>query len=241
MSRTESLKDWEDLQTEIISCRACPRLVEYRENVARERRRQFADFEYWGKPVPSFGMPDARLLIVGLAPAAHGGNRTGRMFTGDSSAKFLFKHLHLAGFAERSNSDFRGDGQKLVDCYITAAVRCAPPDNKPSKVEIHNCSAFLARELPMLPRLKVILTLGRLAFEATVDSEKRQHGLAGKFEFQHGSRYPLGPGRPMLVASFHPSPRNTQTGKLTSKMFLRVLTRVRKDLERGATGSSRVS
>src|SRR5487761_3572 len=155
-----------ELQREIVNCEKCPRLVRFRQKIALEKKKAFIDFEYWGRPVPSFGSIDARLIIIGLAPAAHGGNRTGRMFTGDGSAKFLFKHLHLAGFASQPNSDQRDDGQKLIDSYITSTLHCVPPDNKPTRKEIENCSEYLARELPMLEKSKAILGLGKIAFDS---------------------------------------------------------------------------
>ncbi len=223
-------KLWNDLQEEIVECRKCPRLVKFREKVAREKRREFREFEYWGKPVPSFGSPDARLIIIGLAPAANGGNRTGRMFTGDGSSKFLFKHLHAAGFATLPSSEQRGDGQKLLDCYITASVHCVPPDNRPTRKEIENCSQYLVRELPMLEHSKAVLALGKVAFDSIIDFAREYYGAKGRFVFSHGGRFKIAENFPLVFASYHPSPRNTQTGKMTSRMFLSVLKEVKKSL-----------
>ncbi|MGI0086173.1 MAG: uracil-DNA glycosylase [Nitrososphaerales archaeon] len=224
------VKLWSDLQNEIVGCRKCPRLVKFREKVARERKREFHDFEYWGRPVPSFGSPNARLIIIGLAPAAHGGNRTGRMFTGDGSSKFLFKHLHASGFAIQPSSERRDDGQKLIDCYITATLHCVPPDNRPTRMEIERCSEYLARELPMLDNSKAILALGKIAFDSIIDFARDCYSAEGKFVFSHGERFKVAENFPLVYASYHPSPRNTQTGKMTGKMFLKVLIMIKKDL-----------
>ena len=228
----EKITLWNELQNEIINCRKCPRLVKFRESVARERRKQFQDFEYWGKPVPSFGSPDARLVIIGLAPGAQGGNRTGRMFTGDASSRFLFGHLYLSGFAIQPNSDHMKDGQRLIDCYITAALHCVPPDNRPTLDEIKDCSGFLVRELPLLRNCKAILALGSIAFESVIDFAKKYYRASGKFPFLHGKKYAVAEGFPLVFASYHPSPRNTQTGKLTSQMFLQLLKEIKNNIDR---------
>ena len=201
-----------DLNTRIVACRRCPRLVEWREQVAREKKREFRDWEYWGRPVPSLGDFNARVLIIGLAPAAHGGNRTGRIFTGDSSGRWLFRALHKAGFANQPTWERRDDGLRLNDCYITAAAHCAPPGNKPLPSEIANCNPFLREELAALKNLKVVIALGRIAFEVYL----KTCGVAPLPEFGHNRRYDL---KPMLVASYHPSRQNTNTGKLTEPMF----------------------
>ena len=205
---------------ELIACRRCPRLVEHCSTVAREKRRAYRDWEYWGKPVPGFGDPNARVLLLGLAPGAHGSNRTGRMFTGDSSGNFLYPVLHAAGFASQTSSTDVNDGMKLKDAYITAAVRCAPPDNKPSPAEIANCAEFLDRELPQLKRVKVVVALGRIGFEAYLNHLKRLGQITSKkqYSFGHGVQYQMPDGK-WLLASYHPSNQNTQTGKLTEKMF----------------------
>jgi uracil-DNA glycosylase family 4 len=184
----------------------------------------FRDQDYWGKPVPGFGDPSARLLVLGLAPAAHGANRTGRVFTGDASGDFLFRALHRAGFASQAESVRCGDGLRLTDCWVSASVRCAPPDNKPVPAEVAACRPYLVRELALLGRLTVIVALGRLAFDNILD----HYGLPRRqFVFAHNRTHALGSGRPVLVSSYHPSRQNTQTGRLSAAMFQRVFTRTR--------------
>lgn len=232
MSRANSL---DALAREIIACRRCPRLVAYRERVGREKKRAFLHETYWAKPVPGFGDPHARLLIVGLAPAAHGANRTGRMFTGDvpgGAADFLMGALHRAGFANQPTSRSRDDGLCLRDCYLTAVVRCAPPQNKPSPEEIRSCLPWLGRELELLPHVRVILALGRVAFHGVLSALEAQ-GLKlspPKPRFAHGARYELGRGRYTLIASYHPSRQNTQTGRLSPEMLDAVLEEATKRL-----------
>jgi len=218
------------LQDQIITCRLCPRLVEWRESVAHEKVRRFADQEYWGKPVPSFGDPNARLLVIGLAPAAHGGNRTGRIFTGDRSGDWLFRALNKAGFANQPVSVNREDGLRLRDCYVTAAVRCAPPQNKPLPAEISNCRPYLLRELDLLKRVGVIVALGRLAFDASIASAGSAAGYKTRPQFGHAAECELSRGI-TLIASFHPSQQNTFTGRLTEPMFDRVFSRARELVE----------
>lgn len=218
------------LQDRIITCHLCPRLVEWRETVAREKVRRFADQEYWAKPVPSFGDPRARLLVLGLAPAAHGGNRTGRIFTGDRSGDWLFRALHKAGFANQPASVDRDDGLRLRDCYVTAAVRCAPPQNKPLPQENANCRPYLLRELELLKRVRVIVALGRFAFDAAIASIGLQARSSRRPEFKHAGELRLTRGV-TLLASFHPSQQNTFTGRLTEPMFDRVFTRARKIID----------
>ena len=227
MTQNKTIESWEKLQHEIITCAKCPRLLSFREEIARKRKKQFADFEYWGRPVPSNGSISARLVIIGLAPAAHGGNRTGRVFTGDGSAKFLFKHLYKAGFVNQPNSDHMYDGQKLIDCYITAVAHCVPPDNRLSPEEIENCSSYLAREFSLLQKPKAILALGRVAFDSIMDFARRTYGIKQRYVFQHGEKYRISEDFPIIFASFHPSPRNTQTGLLTDVMFAKVLGSIR--------------
>jgi|SRR5215472_1969534 len=214
------------LHEEIVACRACPRLVAWREKVARERRRAYADWSYWGRPVPGFGDPKGRLLVVGLAPAAHGANRTGRMFTGDRSGDFLYAALHRAGLANQPTSRTRDDGLALTDVYIVAALRCAPPENKPRPDELARCAPFLDRELALLPRVKVVLALGAIGWNAFLDHLAHK-GVAlprPKPRFAHGAELEL-PGTPLLLGSYHVSQQNTQTGKLTAAMFDAVLAR----------------
>jgi uracil-DNA glycosylase family 4 len=214
------------LHAEIVECRRCPRLVLHRETVAREKRRAFRDQEYWGRPITGFGDPQAPLVIVGLAPAAHGGNRTGRIFTGDRSGDFLFAALHRAGIANQPESVSRDDGLSLQGAYIVAPVRCAPPDNRPTPEEFATCASWLDRELALLPRARVFLALGAFAFKATLEHWSRR-GLpspVGRPAFGHGVEVDAGDGR-ALVASYHVSQQNTQTGKLTEAMFDAVVAR----------------
>lgn len=204
----------EKLNSEIIACRKCSRLVEWREQVAHKKRKAYREHEYWGKPVPGFGDPDARVLVVGLAPGAHGSNRTGRQFTGDASGKFLFPALHRAGFASQPDSSARDDGLVLHDLYITAAGRCAPPGNKPTLQELANCQPFLERELALIePR--VIVVLGRMAFDRILRIKSTRPAV---WKFAHGVDFQF-PDGTWLVCSYHPSQQNTSTGKLTVSMF----------------------
>lgn len=211
------------LNCEVISCTRCPRLVEYRQRIAHEKRRAYVDWDYWGKPVPGFGDPHARVLVLGLAPGAHGSNRTGRPFTGDASGKFMYPILHEAGFSNQANATDRDDGLELKNLYITAAVRCAPPDNKPLPEELANCAPYLDREMDGLKRVRVVVALGRIGFEAYLNYLKRRGMLASKnpYPFQHGASYEMPDGR-ILLASYHPSNQNTQTGKLTRQMFTKI-------------------
>jgi uracil-DNA glycosylase len=211
------------LNREVIACTLCPRLVAYREQIAREKRRAYLDHDYWGKPVPGFGDPDARVLIMGLAPGAHGSNRTGRPFTGDASGKFMFPVLYETGFASQPNATDRNDGLTLKDLYITAAVRCAPPNNKPTPQELATCSHFLDREIAGLEKIKVVVALGKIGFDAYLNYLKRRDMplSRGLYPFKHGASYRLPDGK-VLLASYHPSNQNTQTGKLTRQMFVAI-------------------
>lgn len=214
------------LNAEVVVCTRCPRLVAYREQIAREKRRAYRDHEYWGKPVPGFGDPNAAVLVLGLAPGAHGSNRTGRPFTGDASGNFMYPVLYETGFANQSTATAREDGLTLTNLYITAAARCAPPDNKPLPEELANCAPYLERELQGLKNLKVIVALGRIGFDSYLNYLKRSNAIAGKrdYEFRHGAQYTTPDGR-MLLASYHPSNQNTQTGKLTKQMFTEIFRR----------------
>jgi uracil-DNA glycosylase family 4 len=210
----------ESLQEQVIRCRLCPRLVRWREQVAREKTKRFEEWDYWGKPNPSFGDPRTRLLLVGLAPAAHGGNRTGRMFTGDRSGDWLYRALHKAGFANKPSSVSRADGLRLRDCYITATCRCAPPLNKLLPKEIENCRPFLLQELQLLTRVTVIIGLGKIGFDAAFAS-LQQLGWTPKGKrpkFSHGAEFAVNEHL-TLLGSFHPSQQNTFTGRLTEPMF----------------------
>ncbi|MFN8008585.1 MAG: uracil-DNA glycosylase [Terriglobia bacterium] len=219
-----------NLRQEICECRLCPRLVRWREAIAREKVARFQHWEYWGKPVPSLGSIAARLLLVGLAPAAHGGNRTGRMFTGDRSGDWLYRSLHKFGFASQARSVDRNDGLELLDCYITAVLHCAPPTNKPDRVEIMNCRPYLLRELKLLSQVKVIVVLGKLAFDQVLTLLPPRE-LKKRPPFRHGLELDLSPGIRM-IASYHPSQQNTFTGRLTEPMFDAIFRRARAHLEK---------
>jgi len=225
----------EVLNRELSACRRCPRLVEHRERVAREKRRAYRECTYWGRPVPGFGDARAELLLVGLAPGAHGSNRTGRMFTGDRSGDFLYAALHRAGFANQASCRDREDGLRLRNAYISAACRCAPPDNRPLREEIENCRGYLERELEIL-RPKVVLALGKIAWDAYLDLLKEQGAIPprGRPAFAHGAEVRL-PGKlPRLFAVYHPSQQNTQTGRITRAMYARVLGRIKRHLAAAA-------
>jgi uracil-DNA glycosylase len=222
--------DWhEKLNQRVVRCRLCPRLTTYRERIGREKKREFRDWDYWAKPLPSFGHPSARVLIIGLAPAAHGGNRTGRFFTGDSSGRWLFRALHKAGFAKQPTWQRRDDGQKLIGAYITAICRCAPPDNKPLPTEIEHCSIYFDEELEKLKRVRVVIALGKIAFDNYLKGLRRLGVALPKPlpKFAHNTVHKLGDGMPALISSYHPSRQNTNTGKLTELMFDAVFERAR--------------
>src|SRR5271168_2256225 len=233
MPMPESSSSLRVLNEEIVACTKCPRLVRYREKVAREKRRAYREWTYWGKPVPGFGDAHAQLLILGLAPAAHGANRTGRVFTGDRSGDFLYKALYKAGFANQPSSARRGDGLRLQDAYIAAAVRCAPPANKPLPSEILNCRGYLERELEIL-QPRAVLALGKIGWDAYLEILK-QHGLIASraaFHFAHGAEAELPGGGARLFGVYHPSQQNTQTGRVTPVMYAKVLRRIRRFLSK---------
>jgi uracil-DNA glycosylase family 4 len=229
LERTLSLRV---VNEEIVACKMCSRLVRYREKVAREKRRAYREWTYWGKPVPGFGDPHAPLLILGLAPAAHGANRTGRMFTGDRSGDFLYAALHKAGFANQPTSLHRGDGLQLMDAYISATCRCAPPENKPLPKEIANCRGYFERELQIL-QPRAVLALGKIAWDAYLEILKLRGVISSRalYKFAHGAQAEVAPGMPRLFGVYHPSQQNTQTGRVTPAMYATVLRRIRRFLE----------
>jgi len=222
--------DLRDLQEKVVSCRRCSRLIRHISAVARLKVPRYKDWKYWGKPLPSFGDPHAQLLVVGLAPAAHGGNRTGRMFTGDASGDWLIRALYETKFANQSCSVSRNNGLELTSAYITAIVRCAPPKNKPTKQEILNCSEYLVGELELLKNVRVVLTLGRIAFDTYVRVAKTERGR--RLKFRHGSIHTLAEDTPLLAVSYHPSRQNTQTGRLKWRVWLKVFEDIRRILDR---------
>jgi uracil-DNA glycosylase family 4 len=224
---------WKRLQQSIVECERCPRLRKYCRAIAEEKRAAFRDQIYWGKPVPNFGSPEARLLIVGLAPAAHGANRTGRVFTGDRSGDFLFAAMHAEGFANQPTSVAPGDGLELIDAAITAIAHCAPPDNKPTPGEIANCTIHFSRTVDAMPNLRGCLALGKIAFDGCVRMF-RERGWMAKADhpmFAHGALY-CPAGKPFLLACYHPSQQNTFTGKLTAKMMREVFAKARNEIAR---------
>lgn len=222
------------LQDEIVGCRRCPRLAAHCQEVARVKRRAWRDWDYWGRPVPSFGDSRAELLILGLAPGAHGSNRTGRMFTGDVSGHVLYRVLHKTGFAAQAESVSRDDGQRLIGAYITAIARCAPPANKPAREELANCRPYLERELDLLTNLRVVVALGRLAFDNYLGILQGRGLIRSRaaFAFAHNRAFEIAPGQPILISSYHPSQQNTSTGKLTEVMLAAVFQRARRVLSR---------
>jgi len=220
---------FKSLEKKIIGCRKCSRLVNFRERIASEKRKSYMDWDYWGKPVSGYGDIDERMMILGLAPAAHGANRTGRVFTGDKSADFLFKCLHHVGLANQPNSDHRQDGLKLKG-YMTVAVKCVPPADKPAAEEKINCEPFLAQEFEIMSNLKVVVGLGKIGFDSCLKFIRKTHPIKMKdFKFGHGVRYEL-PNGLILFGSFHPSPRNVNTRKLTFKMMVQFFETLKKDI-----------
>jgi uracil-DNA glycosylase len=226
---------WQNHNSILENCRLCPRLVAWREEIASRRRRAFYDWDYWGKPVLGFGDIHARLLVVGLAPAAHGGNRTGRVFTGDSSADFLIGALYRAGFANQPTSTHKSDGLALTDIFISAVCRCAPPDNRPTPEELQTCRPYLERELELLERVQTVVALGQIAFDGMLRLLRDQGHTLPKLKFKHAAGYELGGELPTIIASYHPSRQNTQTGRLTEAMFDEVWEKARASLKPGST------
>ena len=229
MNTSKSLRR---LEQQVTACTRCPRLLDHCREIARVKRRAYRDWEYWGRPVPSLGDPAARVLIIGLAPGAHGANRTGRMFTGDGSGDFLYDVLHRSGFASQPEAVSRDDGLRLIDCYITAAARCAPPANKPTREEFEACRPYLERELAILNRVRIVVVLGRLALDAYLRVLLCENSIkkSSDYPFEHGKMYNLGNKLPSLICCYHPSRQNTQTGRLTKPMMLRVFRQVRRRL-----------
>jgi len=234
MSRTgiQIIEQFQDLQKRIIQCVKCPRLVAYREMVARNKRKMYKDCTYWGKPVPGFGDPRARGLIIGLAPAAHGGNRTGRLFTGDRSGDWLYGALHQFGYANQPDSLHAGDGLVLDDVYVSAAARCAPPDNKPLPGEFESCQSYLLEEIQLLENLRAVVVLGKVAFDAYLKTRQKifSEPPGRRPNFGHGAVHQFSDGITM-ISSYHPSQRNTQTGRLTAEMFDSVFASLRAALD----------
>ncbi len=230
----------EELNKQVTACNRCSRLREHCQTVAAERRRAYAEWEYWGRPVPSFGDPQARVLLLGLAPGAHGSNRTGRPFTGDGSGDFLFPVLHEAGYASQPKAASRHDGMFLTDMWITSVARCAPPGNKPSTEELHNCAPWLDEELRLLRNLRVVVCLGHIAFDGLLGWARRRGLIAsrGGFVFGHGTEFTLSNDL-KVITSYHPSLQNTNTGRLTRPMFFQVFTRARQLAEAASSTSRR--
>ncbi len=228
--------NWAGLHQQVVECRRCSRLVEWRERIAVEKRRAYMDWDYWGRPVPGFGDPEAELVIIGLAPAAHGANRTGRMFTGDSSGDTLTGAMFRAGFANQAHSDHRDDGLTLSNAYLTAVGRCAPPGNRPTADELTQCRRFLNWELELLNRCKVVLVLGQIAMTGYLRTLQARGVEIPRLAFRHGAWYSFDPSEPELAISYHPSRQNTQTGRLTTEMFDEVFMRIRDHLDGSQMG-----
>lgn len=235
-------KTLDELNSRIVACERCPRLREYCAEIARVKRRQYVEWDYWGRPVPSFGDPKARVLILGLAPGAHGSNRTGRPFTGDGSGNFLYPVLYETGFASQPDAVSRNDGMRLFDLQITSVGRCAPPANKPTPEELRNCAPWLDQEIALLPNLRVVVCLGKIAFDGLLAYAQRTGKISSRagYVFAHGAEYIL-PGSPAVIASYHPSLQNTNTGKLTKPMFLAIFNRARQLAEGPTTKKPQAS
>ena len=221
-----------DLNNKIIKCKSCERLVEFRNKISKEKRKQYIDEIYWGKPITGYGDSKAQVLMIGLAPAAHGGNRTGRVFTGDKSADFLFKCLYQAKLANQPTSNYRDDGLKLHNLYLTAALKCVPPADKPTPLELKTCFRFFKSEINSLSKVSIIVALGKIAFDACLNFYKESYPIKNKdFIFFHGSKYKL-PDKKILIGSYHPSPRNVNTGRIDIKKMVTLLEEVKKMLQK---------
>ena len=220
----------EQLKRKIIDCRKCDRLVQFREKIALKKRKAYSNWEYWGKPVPGFGSENAKIMVLGLAPAAHGGNRTGRVFTGDRSADFLFRCLYHVGLSNQASSEHRNDGLEL-EGFITTAVKCVPPGDKPTPKEKENCEVFLNKEFEMLENIKVVLGLGKIGFDSYLKYVRKKYPIKMKdHKFGHGVRYEM-PNKLILFGAFHPSPRNVNTGRLNFEMMVEFLKRIKSELK----------
>jgi len=221
--------DFERLENLIVSCKKCTRLVSFRKKIAKEKRKQYINEKYWGKPITGFGDPKAKILFVGLAPAAHGGNRTGRVFTGDRSSDFLYKCLHKAKLSNQANSDHREDGLKLKDIFITTALKCVPPGDKPTKKELNTCFKYFNNEIEYLKNLKIIVALGKIAFDACVEFYKKYYKISSNVKFGHSKFFKL-PNDILLVGSYHPSPRNVNTGRINVNKMTNLFIKVKKTI-----------
>ena len=221
--------DFEKLENLIVNCKKCPRLVSFRKKIAKEKRKQYINEKYWGKPITGFGDPKARVLFVGLAPAAHGGNRTGRVFTGDRSSDFLYKCLYKANLSNQPNSDHRNDGLKLKDIFITTALKCVPPGDKPTKKELNTCFKFFNNEIEYLKNLKIVVALGKIAFDACIEFYKKHYKIDSNVKFGHSKFFKL-PNNILLVGSYHPSPRNVNTGRINVNKMTNLFIKVKKTI-----------
>ena len=224
------INNFENLKKKIIKCRKCPRLIKFRKKIINNKRKEYINEKYWGKPITGFGDLNGKILFVGLAPAAHGGNRTGRVFTGDRSSEFLYKCLHKAKISNQSNSNHVNDGLKLNNAFITTALKCVPPEDKPEKKELNNCFNFFQQEINLVKNLKVIVALGKVAFDACVEFYKKNYGLTNKIKFGHNAKYIL-PNNIILVGCYHPSPRNVNTGRINEKKMISLFKNILNNLK----------
>ncbi len=223
------ISDFEKLNKKIVKCNKCPRLITFRKKILKNKRKQFENEKYWGKPITGFGDVGAEILFVGLAPAAHGGTRTGRVFTGDKSSEFLYKCLYNAKISNKSKSEYKNDGLSLNNAFITAALKCVPPQDKPEKNELNNCFKFFKQEIILLSNLKIIVALGKIAFDTCINFYKTNFNLNSNFQFKHGKIYTL-PNNLLLVGCYHPSPRNVNTGRINEKKMTNLFKRIKKSI-----------